>query len=122
MDGHFARGSSICCHARLLCTSGTEACLLEVGDEGKIDKLLEKEAECKLVPITCGSGCLAVVSCNTRGGLRAKICQVDLWMAQLENVLSEVPQGQVLGLESFEQAGLEEPCVTHWWGWDEALG
>lgn len=66
---------------------------MEVGDEGKVDKLPKKEAQCKLVPIICESGCLAVVSCNTRGGLRAKICQVDLWMAQLENVLSEVPQG-----------------------------
>lgn len=63
-----------------------------------------------------------MVSCNSKGGLRAKICPVDLWMAQLENVLSEVPQGQILGLESFEQEGLEQPRVTHWWGWDETFG
>lgn len=37
----------------------------------------------------------------------------------LRNDLGEVPQGQVLGLETFEQEGLEEPCITCWWGWDE---
>lgn len=31
----------------------------------------------------------------------------------------EVPQGQVLDLETFEQEDLEEPCIICWWGWDE---
>lgn len=49
----------------------------------------------------------------------ARRCQVDLYVAHLKNVLGEVPQGQVLGLETFEQEGLEEPCITCWCGWDE---
>lgn len=64
-----------------------------------------------------------MVSCNSKGGLRAKICPVDLWMAQLENVLSVGPQGQVLGLESFEQEGFwNKSTCNPLVGLDETFG